>query len=98
MHDFGKLTAYPKQIVIQPEVRDDKGTIIIPQRTTSILTLKDKDRIIAGFPSPLKEQAEIEWNYGTSFSRNSPLLKPIMQQLELSDEEVDTHWQRIARV
>lgn len=194
MHDFGKLTAYPEPVITQPEIRDEKGNLIVPQRTVNILTLKDKDgniwhdlfrqhphpfyiaitddniiismesdpessqitghRIIGidddfgetrgpggsvygktwdgsqigalppvlpdlsqrqirrgllemgvldkvdatidNLSSPTREQTRISWDYSTSFHRQSPLLKSIMNELDLTDDQVDEMWLKMA--
>lgn len=50
------------------------------------------DAAIAAMPSPQKEDAQIEWEYGTEFRRLHPLITMIIPLLELTPEEVDTAW------
>lgn len=54
------------------------------------------DAAIAAMPSPQKEDAQIEWEYGTEFRRLHTLITMIIPLLGLTPEEVDVAWMEFA--
>jgi hypothetical protein len=56
-------------------------------------TLSSVDAAIAALPEgQIKEEAKIEWEYATTFTRLSPALLVVADALSISPEEVDTMW------
>jgi len=60
--------------------------------------LQDVPIIIASLPQGQREDAEIEWEYATSFRRNHPLIIALSPILGLSEEETDALWKQAAQI
>lgn len=55
----------------------------------SASVLSGVDAAIASLPSPEKEEAQIEWNYGGTVERASPLVSMLGQSLALDADALD---------
>lgn len=55
----------------------------------SIGMLDQIPALLNALPDDLREDAWIEWEYGTTIERDSRLLMQIAQSLGLSDEQID---------
>lgn len=54
--------------------------------------LKDVDAVIANLEEPEKSQAEVSWEYATTFNRLDPILLLVLDALQLTAEQVDEVW------
>lgn len=56
-------------------------------------SLASVDAAIDALPDgQLKDEARVEWEYGTTFDRLSPALLTVAAALAISPEEIDTMW------
>jgi len=60
--------------------------------------LQDLVIIVASLPEQQREEAEIEWEYATSFRRDHPLIVQFSPILGLSEIEVDALWLQAAQI
>jgi|GEM_PF-2494377 len=60
-------------------------------------TDEDVAAAIAGFKSPLKEQAQIKWQYAVKFERDSQFIKDLAKAMGWSDAWLDTEWKKAAQ-
>jgi len=60
--------------------------------------LQDLAIIVASLPDQQREEAEIEWEYATSFRRDHPLIVAFAPILGLSEEETDALWRQAAQI
>lgn len=51
--------------------------------------LDQVDTVIAGLPSPQREEAQIEWEYATEVVRTSPITQMIAIGLSLTEAQMD---------
>lgn len=51
--------------------------------------LTDIDAIIASLPSPMKEAAQIEWEFASEVARNSPLIATLAPSIGLDAGAID---------
>ena len=51
---------------------------------------------IQAMPSPQREEADIEWEFASYFSRTHPLIGQMLTALGLTDTQVDALWEQAA--
>lgn len=56
------------------------------------------DAAIASLPSPMKEAAQIEWEYAATVERSSPLIAQLAPALSMSDAEMDALFVEAAKL
>ena len=77
---------------------DDRKPKVVTMRQARLALLSQKllsnvDAVIASFPSPQKEAAQIEWEFASTVERNSDLVAMLSQSLSLTDEQMDALFQ-----
>ncbi|KAA6405672.1 hypothetical protein [Candidatus Tokpelaia sp.] len=54
--------------------------------------------VMATLKSPLREQAEIKWQYATSFERKSQFIVDLAEAMEWSDDWLDAEWRKASLI
>lgn len=95
---------FPIEPYVAPTIEEIRAAMpaITPRQLRLTLvrngySLANVDAAIAGLPDgPAKDEASIEWEYGTSFDRNSPTLLAIADAMAMTPEAVDAMWSQAA--
>lgn len=85
-YDGHKFTAPPPPPTVVPE------SVTMRQARLALLgagKLSAVDAAIASLPSPMKEAAQIEWEYAIEVRRDSNLVKQLASSLGLDDAALD---------
>ncbi|MCM2503070.1 hypothetical protein NDN16_05185 [Aureimonas altamirensis] len=77
-----------------PEVVVEPTTVVTMRQAKIALSRRDllaeANDAIAALPGQQGEEARIEWEYATQLERSHPLVAALGQQLELTEDDIDT--------
>ena len=85
-------------VTLSQEELDDRKPKVVTMRQARLALLSkgllyNVDAVIASFPSPQKEAAQVEWEFASTVERNSDLVAMLSQSLSLTDEQMDALFQ-----
>jgi hypothetical protein len=85
----------PEGVTPEPYIEPVARVTSVSMRQARLILLSQNmlssiDGIIAQLPTPQKEAAQIEWEYATDVSRDSPLVAMLVQSLGLTEEDLDS--------
>jgi len=86
------------QIIAPPVVMPELSPRQLRLALSRLGKLQDLAIIVASLPHQQREEAEIEWEYATSFRRDHPLIVHFAPILGLSEEETDALWLQAAQI
>ncbi|AVQ80763.1 hypothetical protein [Variovorax sp. PMC12] len=85
----------------EPEAPEPIRSITMRQARLALLRegiLNNVDTAIAALPSPQREAAQIEWNYGSIVDRSSPLVSLLSVALNLTPAALDNLFEKASRL